>query len=181
MSGATDEKLMQTVADGNLAAFNELVLRYQGLAWKTAHRFLGDPMEAQDVAQEAFLKILEAAPRYRMKATFRTFFYRVLTRLCIDRSRKKKQLSNLDKIPEMLDPSPDPTEKLIEKEFGAQVREALEILPPNQKAAMILRHYECLSYSEIAQILGVTPKAVEGLIRRAGASLQVRLSHLLEE
>ena len=53
---------MQAVAKEDFDAFNEIVLRYQGLAWKTAHRFLGDPMEAQDVAQEAFLKILEVCP-----------------------------------------------------------------------------------------------------------------------
>jgi RNA polymerase sigma-70 factor, ECF subfamily len=155
----------------------EIFLRYQHLAWKAAYRFLGDAMESEDVAQETFLKILEAAPRYRLGATFRTYFYSILTHLCIDRTRKK-QLASIDEIPEMTDPSPGPTESLIEKERRAQVRTALDVLPPNQKAAMILRHYEGLSYAEIAQILGVTSKAVEGLIARAGASLQARLSHL---
>ncbi len=177
MKEATDEQLMQAVAGGDLDAFNQLVLRYQHLAWKTAYRFSGDAMEAEDVAQEAFVKLLTAAPRYRLKATFRTYFYRILTRLCIDRSRKKHPI-RMDKAPEMADPSPGPPESLIEKERGAQVRAALDTLPPNQKAAMILKHYEGLRYAEIAQILGVTPKAVEGLISRAGASLQARLSHL---
>jgi RNA polymerase sigma-70 factor (ECF subfamily) len=61
---AADEELMQAVAGGDLEAFNELVLRYQGLAWKTAYRFLGDTMEAEDVVQESFFKILESTPRY---------------------------------------------------------------------------------------------------------------------
>jgi len=174
---ATDEQLMQAVAKGDLAAFNELVLRHQDLAWKMAYRFLGDAMEAEDVAQQAFLKILEAAPRYRPTATFRTYFYRTLTHLCIDRTRKK-QLTSIDDIPEAIDPSLGPAESLLEKELQDQIHLALDSLPPSQKAAMILRHYEGLSYSEIAQILGVTPKAVEGLISRAGASLQARLSHL---
>jgi RNA polymerase sigma-70 factor, ECF subfamily len=174
---ATDEQLMQAVAGGDLDAFNELVLRYQGLAWKTAYRFLGDSMESEDVAQESFLKILEAARRYRPTATFRTYFYGILTHLCIDRTRKR-QLTSINDIPDVPDPSLGPTESLIEEERRTQVREALDTLPPNQKAAMILRHYEGLSYTAIAQILGVTPKAVEGLISRAGASLQARLSHL---
>jgi RNA polymerase sigma-70 factor, ECF subfamily len=173
----TDEQLMQAVAGGSLDAFNELVLRYQSLAWKMAYRFLGDAMEAEDVAQEAFLKILEAAPRYRPTATFLTYFYRTLTHLCIDRTRKR-QFTSIDDIPEAMDPSLNPAESLIEKERRARVRIALDALPPNQKAAMILRHYEGLSYTEIAQILGVTPKAVEGLISRAGTFLQTRLSHL---
>jgi RNA polymerase sigma-70 factor, ECF subfamily len=168
---------MQAVSGGNLDAFNELVLRYQSLAWKTAYRFLGDAMEAEDAAQESFLKILEAAPRYRPTATFRTYFYRILTHLCIDRARKQ-HLTSIDDIPEATDPSPSPDESLIEKERRTQVRIALDLLPPNQKAAMILRHYEGLSYTEIALILGVTSKAVEGLISRAGTFLQCRLSHL---
>jgi RNA polymerase sigma-70 factor (ECF subfamily) len=69
-------------------------------------------------------------------------------------------------------------ESLIEKESQAQMRTALDALPPNQKATMILRHYEGLNYAEIAEILGVTPKAVEGLIRRARTSLHYRLTHL---
>jgi RNA polymerase sigma-70 factor, ECF subfamily len=174
---ATDEQLMQAVAGGNLDAFNELVLRHQSLAWKMAYRFLGDAMEAEDVAQETFLKILEAAPRYRPTATFRTYFYRILTHLCIDRTRKK-QFTSIDDIAEAIDQSLRPDESLIEKERRARVRIALGALPPNQKAVMILRHYEGLSYTEIAQILGVTPKAVERLIGRAGLSLQARLSHL---
>jgi RNA polymerase sigma-70 factor, ECF subfamily len=173
----TDEQLIQAVAGGDLGAFEGIVLRYQDLAWKTACRFLDDAMEAEDIAQETFLRILDAAPRYRPTATFRTYFYRVLTHLCIDRGRKR-QLASADDIPEILDPAPGPTESLIENEQRAQVRMALDALPPNQKAAMILRHYEGLSYAEIAQILDVTPKAVEGLISRAGASLQARLSHL---
>jgi RNA polymerase sigma-70 factor, ECF subfamily len=174
---ATDEQLMQAVAGGDLEAFNELVLRYQSLAWRTAYRFLGDAMESEDIAQEAFLKILEAASRYRPTATFRTYFYRTLTHLCIDRTRKR-QLTSGNDIPEVADPSLGPTESLIEEERRAEIRQALDTLSPNQRAAMILRHYEGLSYAEIARILGVTPKAVEGLIRRAAASLQGRLSHL---
>jgi RNA polymerase sigma-70 factor, ECF subfamily len=168
---------MQAVSGGDLEAFHEIVLRYQGRAWNTAYRFLADPMEAEDVAQETFLKILEAAPRYRPTATFRTYFYRTLSHLCIDRIRKK-QLANIDDVAEVADSSLSPAESLLDQEVRTQVRTALDTLPSNQKAAMILRHYEGLSYAEIAQITGVTPKAVEGLISRARASVEARLSHL---
>jgi RNA polymerase sigma-70 factor, ECF subfamily len=177
VTGATDEQLMQGVAMGDLDAFEEIVLRYRQHAWKTAYRFLGDAMEAEDVAQEAFLKLIEAAPRYRPTASFRTYFYRILIHLCIDYSRKERP-AGADDIPDIPDPSASPAESLMEKERGATVRSALDALPPNQKAVMILRHYEGLSYAEVAGVLGVTPKAVEGLISRARASLQARLSHL---
>lgn len=170
----TDEELMQAVAEGDLAAFGEIVLRYQRVAWKVAFRVLGDTMEAEDVSQETFLKIFEAAPRYRPTATFRTYFYAILTHLCTDRTRKK-QPASLDHSPEGVDPSLGPDEGLIQQERRTQVRKALDALPPNQRVAMILRHYEELSYTEISEVLGVTSKAVEGLIGRARAALQARL------
>lgn len=177
MHEATDEQLMQAVARGDLEAFNELVSRYQQLAWKTAYRFLNDAMEAEDVAQECFLRILEAASRYRPTATFRAYFHRILVHLCIDSARRKHPVS-IDAIPEMPASSSSPAQSLIEKERSAQVRKALDALPPNQKAAMILKHYEGLSYDEIARILGVTPKAVERLLSRARTSLQASVSYL---
>ena len=174
---ATDHQLMQAVARGDIDAFNEIVLRYQSLAWKAAYRFLGDAMEAEDAAQESFLNILKTASRYRPTATFRTFIYRILANLCIDRARKKHP-DYTDDLSAVSDLSSSPLKDLIEKERQAQIRKALDSLPPNQKAAMILRHYEDLSYTEIAQILGVTHKAVAGLISRARASLHANLSHL---
>jgi len=117
------------------------------------------------------------APHYRDKGAFRTYFYRTLTHLCIDRTRRKHP-ANIDDFPNIPDPAPGPTEILIDKERRTGVRAALDTLPPNQKAAMILKHFEGLSYAEIARILGVTPKAVEGLISRAGASLSALLAHL---
>lgn len=177
VTGATDEQLMQAVAAGDLEAFDELVLRYQGLAWRTAYRFFGDAMEAEDIAQEAFLKILQAAPRYRPSAAFRTYFYRILTHLCIDQIRKGR-FCRIDDFPQVSDPSPGPTDSLIAQERKARVEAALAALVPNQKAAMILRHYERLSYAEIARVLGVTRKAVEGLLGRARTTLQARLSDL---
>ncbi len=174
---ASDEQLVQAVARGDLEAFNELVKRYEQRAWNTAYRFLGDAMEAEDVAQQSFLRVFAAARRYRPTAAFRVYFYRILIRLCIDRTRRKP-LTSIDNIPEIPDPYPNPAQNLLEKERRALIRDALDTLPHNQRAAMILRHYEGLRYVEIAQTLGVTPKAVERLISRAVASLQIRLSHL---
>ncbi len=134
-------------------------------------------MEAEDVAQETFLRILEAAPRYQPNAAFLTYFYRTLAHLCIDRARKR-QLISIEDIPEVANPAYLPVDKLIERERRAQIRDALDTLPSKQKAAIILNYYKYLSYVEIAQVLGVTPKSVERLISRARTSLQARLSHL---
>ena len=167
---------MQAVAGGDLEAFNKLALRYKNPAWKTAYRFVGDVMEAEDLVQETFLKILESAPRYRPTAAFRTYFYRVLIHLCIDRTRKKQPAVDIDEIPESPAPSCDLIDDLIKKECKARIQKALELLPAKQKAAIILRHYEDLSYTQISQVLSITPKAVERLISRARASLQTIFS-----
>jgi RNA polymerase sigma-70 factor (ECF subfamily) len=173
----TDDQLMQAAAEGDGDAFGEIILRHQQVVWKVAYRFLADSMEAEDAAQEAFLKVLEAAPRYRSRGSFRTYLYRILTHICIDRSRKKRPTSAAA-IPDFPDPSPDPAQSLMAKEHQMQIRKALDVLPTKQKAAIILKHYEGLSYAEIAQVLDTTAKAVEGLIGRARATLQSQLSGL---
>ena len=172
-----DEQLMQAAANGDLDAFNQIVLRHQAVAWSLAWRFLGDSMEAEDVAQEAFLKILEAAPRYRPKASFRIYLYRVVTRLCIDWSRKKRP-TYADPLPDIRDPALSPAENLLAKERRSEIRGVLDILPPNQRMAIILRHYDGLSYTEIAETLEVTVKAVERLISRARAGLRIHWKEL---
>jgi RNA polymerase sigma-70 factor (ECF subfamily) len=168
---ARDELLMLAAGKGDLDAFEEIVRRHQTWVWRTAYRFLGHEQEAEDMAQEAFLRILEAASRYQPSASFRTYFYRVLIRLCIDRTRKK-QPAVVGHVPDVPDSSPGPEESLIEREHRAWIRKALDSLPPNQKAAIVLRHYEELSYGEIAQALDTTVKSVEGLIGRARTTLR---------
>ncbi len=177
MHSDQDERLMLAVAKGNLEAFNEIVLRHQNTAWKVAYRFLGDAMEAEDIAQEAFIKILEAAPRYQPKARFRTYLYQVIIRLCIDHTRKKHP-AYTDEISGMPDHSPDPGEFLEDREHEIKIKKVLHSLPPHQKIAMILKYYEGLRYADIALAMKTSVKSVEGLIRRARVTLQTRLARL---
>jgi RNA polymerase sigma-70 factor (ECF subfamily) len=173
----TDEDRLVAAGAGDLEAFRELVLAHQRSAWGLAFRFLQDAAEAEDVAQEAFLRILEAAPRYRPTASFRTYLCRVVTRLCIDRSEKKHP-EYTDEVPDLADPAPGPEESLATREREERVRDALGALPANQRAALILRHHEGLSYVEVADALATTTKAVEGLLGRARATLQDLLAGL---
>jgi len=177
MEISRDEKLLLRVAEGDLDAFDEIVRRHQHTAWRIAHRFLGDPAEAEDVAQEAFLRILAAAPRYKPGAAFSTYLYRVVARLCIDYARKKRPIFT-NTLPETVDSSPDPATALVQKDRDALVRKALDALPTRQRMAVILKYYEGLSYGEIARAMGTTVKAVERLLCRARKTLQNRLSHI---
>ena len=168
---------MSEVAEGDLDAFNELVCRHQHTAWRIAHRFLGDPAEAEDIAQEAFLRILAASPRYKPSAAFSTYLYRVVVRLCIDNTRKKHLIFS-NTLPEPVDSSPDPATALVQKDRDALIRKALDALPSRQRIVIILKYYEELSYGEIAQAMGTSVKAVERLLSRARKTLPKRLSHM---
>jgi RNA polymerase sigma-70 factor (ECF subfamily) len=173
---ASDEDLMLAAGAGDTVAFGELVERHQVSAWNAAFRFLGDRIEAEDVAQEAFLKILNAAPRYRPSASFRTYLYRVVTRLCLDRVGKKKPLY-MEAVPNVVGRVPSPLDVMTGREAGEMVRAALEYLPTKQRMVVVLRYYQGLNYAEIASALQTTAKAVERLLSRAREALEKRLNY----
>jgi len=172
-----DDRLMSRVAEGDLDAFEEIVRRHQRTAWRIALRFLGDPTEAEDIAQEAFLRILTAASRYKPSANFSTYLFRVVTRLCIDHAKKKRPIFD-NILPETVDPSPDPAATLIRKDKNALVREALDALPSRQRMVVVLKYYEGLRYDEIARAMGTSVKAVERLLGRAREALKTQLFYL---
>ena len=124
----SDEELMAAVALGDLAAFNEIVLRHQDSAWKVAYHFIGNAAEAEDISQEAFLRIFDAASRYKPTASFRTYLFRILNRICLDHIRKKRPIPT-DEIREDADPRPSPEERVIQDERDTAVQEAVDTLP----------------------------------------------------
>jgi RNA polymerase sigma-70 factor (ECF subfamily) len=168
------EQLMQALARGDLAAFDQLVLRHQKPAWAIACRFLGDRHEAEDVVQDAFLRLLEAADRYQATSSFNTYFHRIISRLCLDRAKKKRPLC-VDPMPDVLDGGPDAADAVEGRQDAAAVRAALAALPAQQRLAVVLRYYEGLSYQDIAAALETTPKAVERLLARGRDHLQATL------
>ncbi|MBN2562910.1 MAG: sigma-70 family RNA polymerase sigma factor [Phycisphaerae bacterium] len=170
---------MQAVRNGDLDAFEQIVLRHQAEAWRVAYRFTGDAAEAEDLAQEAFLKVLDAASRYQPTATFRTFLSRILNRLCIDHVRKKRPTVT-DSLPPQADDSLSPPQQLAEAERDALIQAALNALPPDYRLAVVLRYFEGLSGPEMADAMGRSVKAVERVLARARATLEPQLKHLLE-
>jgi len=169
-----DTTLMVRVAAGDLAAFEEVMHRNQAGAWALAWRCLGDAAEAQDIVQEAFLRIYRAASRYRPTARFHTYLYRVVTRLCLD-WRAKKHPDYTGALSSVPDSSRGPEALASQSELSDAVRKCLAALPMNQRLAITLRHYEGMSYDEIAEILNLSAKAVDSLLQRARAALRPRL------
>ena len=170
---------MLAVKDGDLDTFEQIVLRHQAEAWRVAYRFTGDAAEAEDLAQEAFLKVLDAAPRYEPTATFRTFLFRILNRLCIDHVRKKRP-TVMDSLPPSVDEAISPPHQAARAEHEALIQAALNALPPDYRMAVVLRYFEGLSGTEMAEAMGRSTKAVERLLSRAKTALEPRLRGFLE-
>ena len=170
---------MVAVAGGDLAAFGQLVARHQRSAWNAAYRFLGNAADAEDVAQEAFLRIFDSAERYRPTASFRTYLYRIVTRLCFDFSRRRR-LRRHGQLTDVAENRPSPEDVAVMGELASAVVGAIDTLPPAQKMAVILRYYEDLGYREIAAALDTTVKGAERLLARARTTLEDRLEGFLQ-
>jgi RNA polymerase sigma-70 factor (ECF subfamily) len=165
---------MSQAAAGDLTAFEELVCRNQPSAWSLAFQYLCDPVEAEDVVQEAFLRLLKAAPRYRPTAGFRTYFSKIVVRLCLD-VRSKKRPVYREAVPQNIDSGDDPESALRRKESADELRRALADLSPMQRMVLLLRHIEGFSYSEIAEAMDISVKAVDSLLQRGRQALRSRL------
>jgi RNA polymerase sigma-70 factor (ECF subfamily) len=176
-SPRTDEALMQAVTQGDFFAFEQLVRRHQEPVWRTAYRMLGSHADAEDIAQQAFLKIFEARERYRPTAAFRTYLYRIVVRLCLDRLRKKRPVDGQDLSP--VDPGVSPVDQAADAERSRAVQQAIARLPARQRAAVVLRYYESLASREIAAAMDTSQKAVERLLARARDTLEVSLRDFL--
>ncbi len=166
-----DESLMLALGRGELAALAGLVRRHQEWAWRVAVRFLGRAPEAEDVVQEAFLRLPDAAPRYQAKAPFRAYLRRIVVRLRLDHHRRPSSLP-LEELPEPQDPAPSPPAVLLRREDAAILRAALDTLPATQRMALVLRYYEELDSRDIAAAMAISPKAVERLLARGRDGLR---------
>ncbi len=180
MTKPSDESLMSAVARGDSTAFERLVLRHQEVVWRTAYRMVGDRQSAEDLAQEAFLRVLQAAARYRPTAAFRTYLYRIVVHVCLDHLRKKRPRLDPD-LAQVAETAPSVEQQAELGERADLVQQAVAGLPPKQLSAVVLRYHEGLSGREIAAVMQTTSKAVERLLARGRAALRERLARLLEE
>jgi RNA polymerase sigma-70 factor (ECF subfamily) len=166
-----DEALLVLYANGDHGAARVLTLRFTPLALRVAARMLGDAAEAEDVAQEAMLRLWRVAPEWRQgEARVSTWLYRVVSNLCTDRLRRRRGVG-LDEIAEPEDGVPGVVERLIETDRAAALQGALNALPERQRQAVVLRHLEGLTNPEIAQVMQIGVEAVESLTARGKRAL----------
>ena len=188
-----DTDLMMRVKAGDPSAFKTIVERYERRVINVAYRLLGDQDEAEDIAQETFLKVYLSSKSYKPQAKLFTYLYTIATNLALNRLRKKKRLRwfSLDawkeggeegggrEIP--ADPADRPDLSFEQAEREAIVRRALDALPAAQKTAVVLNRYEGLSYKQVAEVMDISVSAVESKLHRAKQMLREKLRAYSEE
>lgn len=173
MSLAADEAgWLAKVASGDAAAFRTLLDRHLGSAVSIARRMLRDEAEAEDVAQEAFLRLWRGASTLDVgPAGVKPWLRRVVSNLCIDRVRGRVRLTVVEELPEVPE-DPRQLAALEQKETRQRVDRALKKLPERQRLALTLFHYEGLSQIEVGETMGISDEAVESLLGRARRQLK---------
>ncbi|AHM02507.1 RNA polymerase sigma-70 factor, ECF family [Roseibacterium elongatum DSM 19469] len=172
-----DGALMVLFARGDHGAARLLTDRLLPRAWRHAARVLGDPAEAEDVAQEAMLRLWRAAPDWRQDGAAQpaTWLHRVVANLAVDRLRRAGRSTGLDPEADPPDDAPGPEARMIDAGRRSALDAALATLPERQRQAVVLRHIEGMSNPEIAEILGIGVEAVESLTARGKRALRKAL------
>jgi RNA polymerase sigma-70 factor (ECF subfamily) len=185
-----DVRLMLLVKQGDADAFNALMQKYQRTVVNLAYRFTGDADAAQDLAQEVFLRIYQAAGRFEAKAKFFTYLYTVTINLCRnarDKLQRRKTYSlNVNPFEEdgpardLPDPAGSAADQLDRKELSEIVQQAILSLPEEQRELVVLQRYQGLGYEEIAEVTGQSVPAIKSKLHRAKLGLKKRLESHLE-
>ncbi len=175
-----DGELVARVGRGDRDAAQILIDRHLPKLMTLARRMLGDPVEAEDVVQESFLRLWKHASAWRPgRAKFETWLYRVTLNQWYDRLRRKPTAS-LDDAVYVTDPAPDPETSLDKRDVASAISWAIEQLPYRQRAAILLCHYQDCGNVEAAEILGISVEALESLLARGRRALREKLRHLRE-
>lgn len=181
-----DAKSMLAFKDGDKSSFDIILIKYEKSLINFIYRFFGNQIDAEEIAQEVFLKIYLSAKSYSPSAKYSTWFYRVAMNLCIDYQRKRKlntvPLDNpigtdegeiIREISDMSYRTPDVS--VEKKHISETIHSAFYSLPANQRIALSLKIYDDKSYKEISDILGCSVSAVESLLFRARQLLRSKL------
>jgi RNA polymerase sigma-70 factor (ECF subfamily) len=167
-SADLDRQAVVAALQGDQTAFADLVTRYQSAVFNMAYRMLGDPTEAEDAAQEVFVRAWNQLHTFQLERRFSTWLLSIASHYCIDVLRRRKPTAPLDDVAlykESTDPQPD--EIALQGEQSRTVKELLNALPDKYRSVTVLRYYNDLSYDEIARATGLTESAVKTQLHRA--------------
>lgn len=193
-SDAQDKALMIEIARGDEGALRTLIEKHQGAVYGTIAKMLGDPVEAQDLAQQVFVRVYRAAGTYKATAQFKTWMFTIVRNLVFNEHRRRSRAtlislsqtedsgsggasSGLD-LPDTANKTPG--ENVMQEEMLRKVDEAILALPEQQRLAIVLRRYDEFSYEQIAEILKTSVPATKSLLFRARETLRIALQQYLE-
>ena len=187
---ALDEKeLISLSQKGDIDAFEELVARYERKVYTIAYRYMGNPEDASDLAQETFLKVFKSIDKFRGESSFSTWIYRITANICKDELRKikRKPQTSLDQeiwldegsvIRQVVDEKPTPDEVFEQKELWNYLQDLIANLSPEYRMVIVLRDINGYSYEEIAQITETSLGTVKSRLNRARKALSEQINLL---
>jgi RNA polymerase sigma-70 factor (ECF subfamily) len=183
-----DVSLMQRIGQGDEKAFETIIERHQHAVIGTVAKMLGNASDAEDIAQQVFIRLWKSAHRYKPTAKFTTFLYTITRNLVFNESRRrsrKKECSMDEREDDFHLQTPDnqraaPDQGLLHAELQKSVDQAIAALPEKQRLAIILRRYEGMPYDEIGNILNLSIPAVKSQLFRARNTLRESLQHYLD-
>ncbi len=192
LSLAADQQVVAWAQDGDETAFRELIRRYQRPIFSIIYRMVGDRELAEDLAQETFIKVLNAIDSYRPEHKFSSWIFKIANNAAIDHLRRRElDTLSLDGAPDALttsrqeatalqvrDRTESPLDELEARELGSHIERAIARLRPEYRSCIMLRHVEGRAYEEIAEILGLPLGTVKTYIHRARAELRAALGPL---
>lgn len=173
----TEQDWITQARAGDETAFSPLVETYQTAVYNLCYRMLGEPQEAEDAAQETFLRAYAQLRRYDPTRSFKTWLLSIASHHCIDRLRKRRQTwvsiedDELPPHPNLREPNPGPEETTVRREQSAVIQKHLARLAPEDRRMIVMRYWYDLSYEEIGQATGATVSAVKSRLHRARGSL----------
>jgi RNA polymerase sigma factor, sigma-70 family len=173
----SDDDLLAAIGAGDRLALERLMNRHLPAVLALAQRMTGSPDDADDIAQEAFVRVWRSAHRWRRDgpARFSTWLYRVVVNLCLDRRRKAVTVP-LEHAPEEADPAPGGLDTTATREGATVVAAALADLPPRQRAAVCLYYFGNVSAPEAARVMDLSASALESLLVRGRKALRKSLT-----
>lgn len=181
-----DRELVMSALGGDQQAFARLVEAYQSAVYNLAYRMLSDSGEAEDAAQEAFIRAYRHLGSYDVTRSFKTWLLSITSNHCIDRIRKRRLIwLSLDDIlpihPALASTEPDPEEAAVERERSAMIQKMLAELSPEHRAVIVLHYWYAMSCAEIAETLGTTESTVKSRLFRARQSLAAQMQSQMDE
>ncbi len=166
-----DQQLISKAKEGNQDGYAKLVKKYYEMVFTVAYGVLNRREDAQDAAQEVFLKVFNQINNFEEKSKFKTWLYRIAVNDAIDIARRRKPMEPEEKINTVAASLPKPDAKVLQDETNEMVRSALDSLSPEHRAILVLREWDDLSYEEIASMLNLDLGTVMSRIFYARKSL----------